>query len=153
MTPVEIDQFLRDHHFMHLATARPGGMPHLVSMWYGLIDGHVAFWSYAKAQKILNLRRNPQLACQIEDGQHPSEVRGIEIEGTARFVEDLAEVAAVGRAVNTQGFGQAPTDEALERMGVRKRVAVIVEPVRIASWDHRKIPGGYLGSAIPTTLA
>lgn len=48
-------------------------MPHLVTMWFGLIDGQIVFWSYAKAQKMVNLRRNQQLACQIEEGEHPSE--------------------------------------------------------------------------------
>lgn len=152
MTAEEVDEFLASHHFMHLATCRENGMPHLVSMWYGLVEGQVAFWSYAKAQKIVNLRRNPQLAVQIEDGTHPSEVRGIEIEGTARFIEDPAAVADVGRAVLRQGFGENPSDEAIEQAGAAKRVAVVIEPVRIATWDHRKIAGGYLGGRLPTTV-
>lgn len=152
MSDAEIAEFLRASHFMHLATCRPGGMPHLVTMWYGLVEGRVAFWSYAKAQKIVNLRRNPQLAVQIEEGAHPSEVRGVEIEGNARFVTDLDEVAAVGRAVLRQGFGEDPSDEAIQAAGASKRVAVIVDPVRIASWDHRKIPGGYLSGALPADL-
>lgn len=149
MSDAEIAEFLRANHFMHLATCRDGGMPHLVTMWYGIVDGRVAFWSYAKAQKIVNLRRNSQLACQIEVGTHPSEVRGVEIEGNARFLTDADEVAAVGRAVLRQGFGEEPSDEAIERAGAAKRVAVIVDPVRIASWDHRKIPGGYLAGSLP----
>jgi nitroimidazol reductase NimA-like FMN-containing flavoprotein (pyridoxamine 5'-phosphate oxidase superfamily) len=121
-------------------------------MWYGLIDDKVVFWSYAKAQKIVNLRRNPQLAIQIEEGEHPSEVRGVEIEGAARFLDDPEEIAAVGRAVLRQGFAEDPTDEALELAGVRKRAAVVIEPVRIATWDHRKIEGGYLAGALPKAL-
>jgi hypothetical protein len=28
----------------------------------------------------------------------------------------------------------------------------VVEPVRIATWDHRKIEGGYLAGALPKAL-
>lgn len=34
MTPKEIEHPLSRNHFMHLATCRPSGMPHLVSRWY-----------------------------------------------------------------------------------------------------------------------
>lgn len=108
---------------MHLATCRPSGMPHLVSRWYS----------------------------QVEEGKHASEVRGVEIEGVARFLDDPADVATVGRAAIRAGFGEEPGDETFELMGVRNRAAV-VEPVRIASWDHRKIPGGYLAGALPRTV-
>lgn len=31
----------------------------------------------------------------------------------------------------------------------RKRVACVVEPVRVVSWDHRKLAGGRHGSPAP----
>lgn len=147
MSEDEIRAFLGAHHVMRLATLRAGGGPHIVSMWYGLVDGHIAFSSYAKSQKIVNLARDPRVACQVEEGEHPSEVKGVCVEGLARIVDDPDERAAVVRAVSRQSLGVDPTAASLAAMGVDKRAAVIIEPTRIASWDHAKID--YMRGVIP----
>ena len=59
MTPAEVDAFLGVPRTLNVATIGPSGHPHLVAMWYGFLDGKVAFWTFAKSQKILNLRREP----------------------------------------------------------------------------------------------
>jgi hypothetical protein len=56
------------------------------------------------------------------------------------MIEDLAGVTEVGRLI----AGRMPDmpAEALEEYvthAARKRTAYLIEPVRIASWDHRKL--------------
>ena len=69
MTPAEVDAFLGVPRTLNVATIGPSGHPHLVAMWYGFLDGKVAFWTFAKSQKILNLRRDP-LALGVGRGGH-----------------------------------------------------------------------------------
>lgn len=148
LTPAEIAAFLDEHHLVHVATLRSSGMPHLVTLSYIVLDQRIAFWSYAGAQKIVNLRRDPRLACLVEDGDAPDTVVGVELEGTARLVADRATIQEIGRRVYERTTGVPADDAMLQRMGADKRVGVIVEPERIASWDHRKIKGGYLGRGL-----
>ena len=51
MSPDEIDVFLREPHTLNVATIGPTGHPHLVAMWYGFLDDHVAFWTGVKVEK------------------------------------------------------------------------------------------------------
>jgi nitroimidazol reductase NimA-like FMN-containing flavoprotein (pyridoxamine 5'-phosphate oxidase superfamily) len=81
---------------MSVATVGPDGRPHLVAMWYGFIDGAPAFWTYAKAQKIVNLRRDPRLTCMVEDGSAYNELRGVELVADAQLIEDAERVLAFG---------------------------------------------------------
>ena len=60
MTPEEIDEFLHGRRMMNIATHNHDGTIHLVAMWYGFTpDGRPAFETFAKSQKIQNLRREP----------------------------------------------------------------------------------------------
>ncbi len=81
-----------------------------------------------------------------ESGEAYDELRGVELVGTARLVEDGDELFTLGRAVAVKYQGEAAlSDEArpfLEAQ-VRKRVGVVIDVERVVSWDHRKLAGGY----------
>lgn len=61
MTDREIAEFLAQGRTLAVATNTLDGAPHLVAMWYALIDGKITFWTYRKSQKAVNLRRDPRL--------------------------------------------------------------------------------------------
>jgi PPOX class probable F420-dependent enzyme len=143
MTDDEVRDFLEATRTMTLATLGPDGRPHLTAMWYGLRDGHVVFWSYRRAQKIVNLRRDPRLSILVEDGEHYGELRGVSVTGTAAILEDPEDVLAVGQLLLAR---HGPGGEASAQAAAAtapKRVAVRVDPERVTSWDHRKLSGGY----------
>jgi PPOX class probable F420-dependent enzyme len=129
---------------MTLATLGPDGRPHLTAMWYGVRDGHVVFWSYRRAQKILNLRRDPRLSILVEEGVAYDELRGVSLTGTAQILEDPDEVLAVGRLL-LERHGPGSGDAAAQAAAATapKRVAVRIDAERVTSWDHRKLDGGY----------
>jgi PPOX class probable F420-dependent enzyme len=121
---------------VHLATINPDGTPHLVTMFYGLRDGQIAFWTYRASQKARNLARDPRITCLVEDGTDYFELRGVQINGVVRVVED---VASVGRLVAGGMAGPAEVLEEYVRHAAAKRVAYVVEPRRVVSWDHRRL--------------
>src|SRR5690348_8401061 len=88
MSDEEIEAFLQQRQSMSMATIGPDGRIQLVAMWYGFLDGDVAFETKAKSQKVLNLRRDPRMTVMVEDGDTYETLRGVEIVGTAEIIED-----------------------------------------------------------------
>ena len=151
MTEREVTAFLDKTSILQVATISKDGAPHLAPMWFVMEGDSIVFRSFSRSQKIVNLVRDPRLTVLAEDGDAYAELRGVMITGTARFVDDPAYVLRIyGRlAAKYTVIGDAPTelgDEDLEAAFGRaasKNTAVIVEPVKVASWDHRKLGGGY----------
>ncbi|GLW62120.1 hypothetical protein Arub01_03640 [Actinomadura rubrobrunea] len=147
MTPEEVADFLAASFKVQVATIGPKGEPHLVTMFYALLDGKIAFTTYRKSQKVQNLRRNPTMTCLVEDGVEYGELRGAVLYGTGRIVEDPDVRLRVGAAVGARMAGlpvpepgrplDAEFAAGLER-SLAKRVVVVMEPDRVVSWDHRK---------------
>jgi PPOX class probable F420-dependent enzyme len=129
---------------MTMSTLAHDGSIHSIAMWYGFLEGCVAIESKAKAQKVMNLRRNPNLTMLVEDGETYETLRGVTLIGKAEIVEDPDRIFELGVSVFSRYF--APyTDEmkpAVDMM-LNKRVVVKLNVERTISWDHRKLGGGY----------
>ncbi len=141
MSPEEIADFIAEKHTLSIATLNRDGSIHMVAMWYGFLEGEIAFTSKAKAQKVLNLRRNPNITVMAEEGEAYNELVGVQIQGTAEIVEDPERMFAAGISVFERHT--APYDEERNHKHVDsllyKRVVIKVNPIKIASWDHRKL--------------
>jgi PPOX class probable F420-dependent enzyme len=146
MTPEEQDAFLREGLTLQVASIGPRGYPHLVAMWYAIVDGKVCFTTYAQSQKVLNLRRDPKITVMLESGRPYNELRGLVIEGDAEIIESDPQLAA---KVMMMSGSRRPGDEITTEpspqvlRNVAKRVVVRVNPVKVYSWDHRKLGGAY----------
>ena len=145
MTPDEMRTFLDEGRDLQVASINADGTPHLVTMWY-LRDGEdLLFWTYAKSQKVVNVRRDPRATVLVATGEKYEELKGVSITGATTVVDDLDEVLAFGEQVYEKYWG--PIDNDLVREGVRtmgaKRVVVRVTPVKTTSWDHCKLAGVY----------
>jgi PPOX class probable F420-dependent enzyme len=140
MTPDEVAVVLGGGRKVQLATINPDGTPHLVTMFYGLRDGRIAFWTYRASQKARNLARDARLTCLVEDGDDYFELRGVQVRGRVATIADPAGVLEVGHLI-ASGLAGVPAESLDEYVAyaARKRVAYEVEPVRISSWDHRKL--------------
>ena len=86
----------------------------------------------------------------LESGATYEELRGVQMRGQARLVEDAAAVQAIGEAIYRRNAssdhpGGALTTAQLQTIAAQapKRIGVIVEPTTIASWDHSKLGGAY----------
>ena len=145
MSEDETRAFLDEQRTMAVATIGRDGFAHVVAMWYVIVDGKLAFWTYAKSQKAVNVRRDPKVTCLVEAGEAYGELRGVQIKGRATLIDDPAEILRLGETIWERYTG-GPLDDAMRQMvaaQARKRVGVTVEPVEIASWDHGKLGGSY----------
>lgn len=145
MSDEEIRAFLEEQRTLQVATIDHDGWPHLVAMWYVLINDQIAFWTYAKSQKAVNLRRDDRLTCLVDTGGTYDQLRGVQIKGRAILSDEPETRQKVGEMIVERYYG--PLDETTRQQMAKtqgaKRVVVFVEPVEIVSWDHRKLAGGY----------
>jgi PPOX class probable F420-dependent enzyme len=148
MTPEQIRVFLDEQRTAAIATIGRDGFPHVVAMWYVPTEDALAFWTYAKSQKAVNLRRDPRLTCLVEAGDTYDQLRGVQIKGRAQIIAERAEVQCWGEAIWARYASDAsgePNDAIRQVIAAQaaKRIVIVVQPVEIASWDHRKLGGTY----------
>lgn len=144
MTQDEIDAYLQGRHVMNVATIGASGRPHLVAMWYGFLEGDLAFWTFGKSQKIVNLRRDPRITVLIETGEEYAQLKGVEIEAVGEVVEEREQVLAIGASVMDRYTGPYTPEmrPILEATGA-KRLGVRLHVEKMVTWDHAKLGGGY----------
>lgn len=145
MSDEEIRTFLDDNLKVQVASVGKDGAPHLTTLFYIVHEGKIAFWTYARSQKIRNLERDHRLSALVEDGTDYFELRGISINGTAELVRDPDRIWEIGSRVAVRMVGANSMDdlgdigrEAVEKQ-VTKRIAVVIHPDSVATWDHRKM--------------
>ncbi|MER6578102.1 pyridoxamine 5'-phosphate oxidase family protein [Nonomuraea sp. NPDC048881] len=141
MSDDEVTAFLEGSRKVQLATINPDGTPHLVTMFYGLDEGRIAFWTYGKAQKARNLARDPRVSCLVEAGDDYDQLRGVLVYGVAEQVDDRDRVLAIGMMIARRMTPGVPDDlltPYVEQTG-RKRIAYVVERTKVVSWDHRRL--------------
>lgn len=145
LTPEEELKLLEDGWTLQVASIGPSGYPHLVAMWYVVIDGVIHFTTFRKSQKILNLQRNPKMSVMLEDGEIYSELRGLVIESDAELIDDVDYTAMVmghvGAKYNRLPAPLPPSEASMKVAS--KRIVVKVPPKNTYSWDHRKLGGKY----------
>ena len=140
MADDEVWEFLRQQRSSTVATYGPQGQIHLVGMWYAVLDGQIWMETKAKAQKVVNLRRDPRMSFLVEAGQTYDQLRGVSLEGHGVVVDDPGVVWDVCVDVFGRYHGEY-TDEMkpfVEFMA-KNRVAVRLDVDRVRSWDHRKL--------------
>ena len=98
--------------------------------------------SYAKAQKVLNIRRNPKVALMVEAGNTYSELRGVMVRGRCEIIEgaDAVRAAFAEMAAGAWHAHERPRGSV---DSAPKRVVLKIIPEKITSWDHSKLGGVY----------
>jgi len=144
MNDEEVRDFIEEGKSLQLATINKDGTPHLVAMWYGIMDGKIVIETFEKSQKAINLKRDPRIACLLEAGTEYNELRGVQINGSVTLVSDPGEIRELMKAVLRRNHEMdEKTLEVAAEHGSKKRIGAIIEPTKIVSWDHRKLDVAY----------
>jgi PPOX class probable F420-dependent enzyme len=142
MSDEQIEDYLAASMKVQVASIGADGTPHLTTLFYVVHEGKIAFWTYATSQKVRNLERDPRISCLVETGTDYFELAGVSIQGTAEIVRDKDRIREIGTAVTHAMSGGADLGDLgrdIVEKQVQKRVAILVTPTRIASWDHSKM--------------
>ena len=140
LTEEEQAAFLRANRKAALATLDRDGFPHLVAMTFGVRDGVYYMTSYAKAQKVLNIRRDPKVGLMVEAGGSYAELKGVMVRGTCEVIEGEDAVRDAWAVIS----GASATPRRRETNdSAAKRVVLKVTPHKTVTWDHAKLGGRY----------
>ena len=140
MTGEELDEFVHGRRTATMCTLNADGTIHAVAMWYGFLEGALAFETKAKSQKVQNLKRNPNLTVSIEAGEKYEELHGCTLVGKGEIVDDPDRMWELGISVFERY--NAPYTEEMKpfvEVMLRKRVVVKLHVDKTATWDHRKL--------------
>ncbi len=140
MSDDEVAEYLSGRRTASMCTINPDGSIHAVAMWYGYLEGALAFETKTKSQKILNLRRNPNLTVMIEDGEYYEDLRGVTLVGQGEIVEEPDRIWELGVSVFERY--NAPYTEELRpfvEIMLNKRYVVKLHVDRTVTWDHSKL--------------
>jgi PPOX class probable F420-dependent enzyme len=144
MTDDEIQSFIEGQKTVQVATINRDGTPHLVPLWFAIVDGDIVLETFTKSQKVKNLERDPRLTVLLEAGDVYEELRGVAIYATAELVKEFEEVHALHKAVLKRNT-EIP-EETLDKISrgmCAKKTAIVIKAHRTISWDHRKLGGIY----------
>src|SRR2546421_9640373 len=142
LSPEEQAAFFREQRKAALATLDQDGFPHVVAMNYFARDGAFYMTSYGKAQKVVNVRRNPKVALMVESGDTYAELRGVMIRGRCEILEGQDAVKGALEARAEAQSNPSPVQPGAEA-SAPKRVVLKIVPDKVISWDHRKLGGRY----------
>ena len=148
MTQEEAEAFLLERKVAVVTSFGPRGWPHSMPLWYVPNGDRIRSWTFAKSQKVKNLERDPRATVLVEDGyDNYSELRGVMMETETLIHRDpnLVTAYAESSAARYTPEGVELTTEMLEafRSQAPKRVVLEFIPVRVLTWDHRKLGGTY----------
>lgn len=136
LTVAERDAFLREGRTIRLATVGPGGVPHVVPLWFVWHDGTLFLNSTSGNPTVENMLRDGRAAGVVDEGEAYDELRGVVLTGRVEVAEDDPGVAEAERLWSEKYLGG--NDPPYRQW--RNRVWLRLVPERIASWDFRKIP-------------
>jgi PPOX class probable F420-dependent enzyme len=143
----ELRELLATERVAVVSSNGPNGWPHSMPLWFVPRGDEVWIWTYAKSQKVRNLERDPRATVLVETGHEYGELRGAMIEAEVEIHRDFETVIGFAEELTVryaEGISSVEGDAkaALEAQAP-KRVAIRFKPLRVATWDHRKLGGSY----------
>jgi PPOX class probable F420-dependent enzyme len=142
LSPDEQAAYLRANRKCALATLDQDGFPHVTAMNFVVQDGAFYMTSYGKAQKVVNIRRDPKTAIMVETGSAYAELKGVMVRGLCEVIEGAEAVQQVF-AWSAEARGETYSRPAGASSSAPKRVVLKIVPRKIVTWDHSKLGGRY----------
>jgi PPOX class probable F420-dependent enzyme len=126
----ELGGFLDEPRVAVMATLRHDGSVQLSPVWHEWRDGGFNVWIGMDDVKARHLRRDPRLSILVAGSEPP--LRGVEVRGEGRFIEQAITETAVRIATRYVG-----REEATRYTGTLAGEDVIVrlEPGELRVWD------------------
>jgi len=131
LTIEELGGFLAEPLVAVLATLRADGSVMLSPVWHEWRDGGFHVWVETQNVKVRHLKRDPRATIVVAESEPP--LRGIELRGSARFIEDG--VTEIAHRIAARYIGEADaTIDTEARRGAD--IIVRIEPGHLRTWDY-----------------
>lgn len=139
----EVWSFVGSRNKTVIAFTMPDGYPHATPVWFVLHEGSICFRSQTNKVKS-SLATTGKVCCVFEDGEKYTEQRGCIVWGDCKVLVPgrLAETVESLLAKKYGGLRWGPSDMPSWWLGERAKdrwAYFQVTPVRVSSWDNRKL--------------
>lgn len=145
MSEPELADFLTECRTVVLCTIGPDGVPDPVPMWFVERPEGILMRTYAKSQKVANIRRDPRVSVLAELGERYTQLRGVQYTGSIEVSRDEELICGLFADLLVKYEGLDPADRDAAAAGYRAKagqmVALRLVPATTISWDHRKLAG------------
>jgi nitroimidazol reductase NimA-like FMN-containing flavoprotein (pyridoxamine 5'-phosphate oxidase superfamily) len=122
---------LRLERIARVATAGPGGLPHVVPVCQVLVDGRVYFASGTDGRKVKNLEANSRIAVVVDVYSEAwGGLRGVMVQGRAALIARGPRFRKIRRLLYEK-YEQYPDDAAIDESD---SVIVEVTPTHVFTW-------------------
>jgi PPOX class probable F420-dependent enzyme len=138
MAPEEIKVFLAESKICRMATVDKNGMPHVIPMWYVILDGNIYIETTGTNKKVKNIEYNPKVSIVVDAGDFLYDYRGVMMQGRMEFVKDEAFFKRFREALAQRYFGTDEHPGYKVLTSIPNRVLLKFIPEKVVSWDYRK---------------
>ena len=139
MNPQEIKVFLAEQKVCRMATVDKSGMPHVIPMWYVIVDGDIYIETTGTTKKVRNVKSTKKASLVIDDGNSLHDFRCVMIQGKMEVIGDKAIFKKFREAYAQRYFGSDEHPGYRFLTGIPNRVLLKFTPERFYSWDYRKL--------------
>jgi hypothetical protein len=153
LTGEEIDKAMHEIYYARIATKGPDSRLNLTPMAFSWTGGEVGkrhIYMWARGQKVVNLRRDPECSVIADDGESFARVRAVLLHCKGHVLEDaVAEDSdehltkariELGKKYRVVGEGGGRSEEPWPGTARGKSWRWIrLEPHKIVTWDNKKI--------------
>ena len=141
MTKEELDAYLAGERTCTVASVGADGSPHVSALWFAWDGDHLWLYSITRSQRWADLVRDPRVAVLVEAGEEYTDLRGVEIRGSASVVGDVPRTGGDDPALAgaERIFADKYQNHATEMSHDGRHAWLRVTPDKIASWDFRKL--------------
>lgn len=148
MTKEEIDLFLSAERTCRVATIGGDGSPHVAPLWFVWDGAFLWLNSVVRSRRWTDLQKDPRIAVVVDGGEQFTDLRGVEVRGTAVSVGDVprgSHPEVVARTVEDELLRGVELSFARKYAGRDefttdgRHAWLRVTPHSVRSWDFGKI--------------
>ncbi len=136
LTDEELDQLLANERTLRAATVSPGGLPHVVPLWFVWHDGAVWVNSLRRSKRTHDVAAGSAVALCVDTGVQYEDLRGAVLYGRFTPAGEDSDLSQVKEAFARKYWDLDAIPD------LKSHEWLLVRPERVVSWDFRKIPAG-----------
>jgi nitroimidazol reductase NimA-like FMN-containing flavoprotein (pyridoxamine 5'-phosphate oxidase superfamily) len=147
LTDEQLDEMMLSSWNMRIASVGPGDRINLTPLWFGWAGGKI--YTYCRGQKVVNLRRNPNVTVLVDRNERFPELQGAMFQGKATVLEtaedeaaepDMEEVRMQMGKKYAGGHGESAEPRRNESSARGRHWRwVVIQPEKLVTWDNHKI--------------
>jgi general stress protein 26 len=143
-----VAELLNGHYIASMATINPGGLIHMVAVWYWFDGQKVFVTTFSRSRKARNVQSNPKVSLMV-DARDPAASRGVTVMGTGRLLTGNASAEKTIRIHQKYLSAAALEDPAVGKVFTAlDDVTIEITPESVVYWNMQQTDQQFFGGAM-----